>query len=309
MGIYQTCPGDTDYALGVPLFADIKINLENGKQFLIKRKGSIDENMYAKTFVVNGKPRGSAFIFHGEIANGKELDFVMKKNMPDDASSVKASTWNGYKLETQIVGVPVIRSSGQAFRDKADIDFLSLSPKDKIYYSLDGSAPNIQSSIFIPGSHVTIDETTTIMAMAVDEKGQQSKTATTRLSKMQHPDWKIKLNSKYDNQYTAGGDEALIDGIRGDVNWRKGYWQGYQGQDFECVIDLGSEQRVGSFSAGFLQDIGAWVMLPKKVEFSFSKDGVVFSDNTNLGNNISDRDDKVQTKNFTTILPLPLHAP
>ncbi|MCX6274300.1 MAG: GH92 family glycosyl hydrolase [Bacteroidetes bacterium] len=308
MGIYQPCPGDTDYALGVPLFADIKINLENGKQFLIKRKGSIGENMYAKSFVINGKPRGLAYVFHGEIANGKELDFVMKKNMPDDASSVKASTYNGYKLDTQIVAVPVIHSTGQSFRDKTEIDFLSLSPKDKIYYSLDGSSPNFESSVFIPGSMITIDATTTVKAMAINDRNQQSKIATAQIKKMQHPDWKIKLNSTYDHQYTAGGDEALIDGIRGDVNWRKGYWQGYQGQDFECIIDLGSEQRVGSFSAGFLQDIGAWVMLPKKVEFSFSKDGVVFSDNTNLGNNISDRDEKVQIKNFKTMLLRPVDA-
>jgi hypothetical protein len=96
--------------------------------------------------------------------------------------------------------------------------------------------------------------------------------------------------------------------MKGDANWRKGYWQGYEGKDFECVIDMGAEQKVGSFSARFLQDVGAWIMLPKKVEFSFSKDGVTFSDMTALTNNISDKDEKVQVKEFRTMLLRPVDA-
>ncbi|HPJ54237.1 MAG TPA: glycoside hydrolase family 92 protein, partial [Flavobacteriales bacterium] len=44
-------------------------------------------------------------------------------------------------------------------------------------------------------------------------------------------DLKITLDSEYANQYAAGGDGALIDGIRGGADFRTGAWQGYQGQD------------------------------------------------------------------------------
>jgi hypothetical protein len=147
-----------------------------------------------------------------------------------------------------------------------------------------------------------------VKAIAFNSKGEQSKIVTAHFMKLPHPDWKITLGTNYDKQYTAGGDEALIDGLRGDVNWRKGYWQGYEGKDVEWIIDLGSEQKVGSFSAGFLQDAGAWILFPKKVEFSFSKDGTTFTDNTSLGNNISDKDEKVQIKNFKTMLIRPVDA-
>lgn len=308
MGMYPVCPGSVEYALGAPLFADIRISLENGKQFSIRRKGTGGDGVYAKNFIVNGKPTGNAVINHADIINGKELVFVMKKNLPEDLSYMKTNLRNSNMTDSQIVTAPVIRAESQSFRDKCEIDILSFSPDDVIYYSLDGSEVNLRSSVFTSGAKLTIEKTTVVNAMAVNKQGRQSKMVTARISKMEHPDWKIKLISKYDNQYTAGGDDALIDGIRGDINWRKGYWQGYQGQDFECVIDLGTEQRVGSFSAGFLQDIGAWIMLPKKVEFSFSVDGVVFSDNTNLGNSISDRDEKTQTKNFKTSLFRPVNA-
>ncbi len=307
MGIYAACPGEPEYALGVPLFTDVKINFENGKFFLIRRKGSLGENMYAKNFVLDGKDRGLAFINHDDILNGKELIFYTRKNATTDESSIKASTFNGYKLDTEIVTDPIIKSYGRSFRDKMNV-VISPGTDEKVFYTLDGTDPGLKSAVYNPESPIVIDGTTTIKAIAVNKNGQQSKISTANFTLMEHPDWKISLISKYDNQYTAGGDEAVIDGIYGDVNWRKGYWQGYQGQDFECVIDMGSAQKVGSFSADFLRDIGAWIMLPKKVEFSFSLDGITFSDNTNLGNNVSDKDEKVQTKKFKTILLRPVDA-
>jgi len=42
-----------------------------------------------------------------------------------------------------------------------------------------------------------------------------SKVSTARFYKMPHPDWKIVIHSTYNPQYTAGGDEGLIDGILG----------------------------------------------------------------------------------------------
>ena len=54
----------------------------------------------------------------------------------------------------------------------------------------------------------------------------------------------INIKSKYNPQYHAGGDEGLIDGIFGSENWRKGDWQGYQGQDFEAIIDLQEVKKI-----------------------------------------------------------------
>jgi hypothetical protein len=79
--------------------------------------------------------------------------------------------------------------------------------------------------------------------------------------------WKIQINSKYNTQYTAGGDLGIIDGLRGELNWRKGEWQGYQYTDLEAIIDLGEKQTISEYSAGFLQDSRSWILMPSKVEF------------------------------------------
>ena len=78
------------------------------------------------------------------------------------------------------------------------------------------------------------------------------------------------MKSQYDKQYHAGGPDGLIDGIEGTENWRKGDWQGYQGQDFEAVIDLQKKMPVNTVAASFLQDSRAWILMPAKVEYYVS---------------------------------------
>ena len=111
--------------------------------------------------------------------------------------------------------------------------------------------------------------------------------------------------SKYNPQYTAGGDEGLIDGLHGDVNWRKGEWQGYQYQDLDVIIDMGSVQTVSEFSAGFLQDSRSWILMPSKVEYYISEDGKKFTLAHRVHHGIKWSDEKVQTLEFAgTIDPV-----
>lgn len=83
----------------------------------------------------------------------------------------------------------------------------------------------------------------------------------------------VQLKYEPNKQYTAGGADALIDGIRGDVNWRKGNWQGYQYHNFEAVIDLQEKKPIESLTTTFLQDSRSWILLPTTVEYWFSDDG------------------------------------
>jgi hypothetical protein len=70
----------------------------------------------------------------------------------------------------------------------------------------------------------------------------------------------------------------LCDGIIGDTEWQKGNWHGIQGQSYLAVIDLKDTQTVHHIEAGFLQDTRSWIVFPKGVDFSFSADGVNWSD-------------------------------
>ena len=107
-------------------------------------------------------------------------------------------------------------------------------------------------------------------------------------------DRRIKILSRYSSQYTAGGDEGLIDGSRGRINWRTGGWQGYQDTDFEAVVDLLGPRRLKTLGAGFCQDARSWIWMPRYVEFSTSEDGVNFTPAGRLENHIDERDYTVQ---------------
>ena len=86
----------------------------------------------------------------------------------------------------------------------------------------------------------------------------------------------ISLKNPYNSMYVAGGDQALIDGIRGSTFHNDGFWQGFEGEDIEAVIDLGERMTVKRITCGFLENQYAWIFFPAVIEVSISKDGVYF---------------------------------
>ena len=82
----------------------------------------------------------------------------------------------------------------------------------------------------------------------------------------------------------------MIDQLRGATNFRLGEWQGYDGVDFEAVVNLGSLQKVNRIATGFLQDAGAWIWMPLSVEYLVSTDGKNFTPLTTLANPIAENE-------------------
>jgi hexosaminidase len=87
---------------------------------------------------------------------------------------------------------------------------------------------------------------------------------------------KVKLTYPYSEKYSAGGVEALTDGLRGSDSFRGGdnSWQGYQGTDFEAVVDLGDLTKIKKISVGFFQASSSWIVFPEFVEFYTSINGI-----------------------------------
>lgn len=100
--------------------------------------------------------------------------------------------------------------------------------------------------------------------------------------------WDITILSKFNPQYTAGGPGGIIDGIRGYIDWRKGGWQGYQGQDFTAIVDLKSLKNVSAVSLGCLQDTRSWILMPTLVKIEVSEDGKHFKPAGSIENTIAD---------------------
>jgi hypothetical protein len=114
--------------------------------------------------------------------------------------------------------------------------------------------------------------------------------------------WTIHIKSNPHPMYSDGGEETLIDGIRGDLNWKKGNWLGFQGQDFEAVIDLGEVREITKLGAGFLQDSRSWIMMPREVNFFLSSDGKKFKHIVTIEHSVSETDQEVQIRELSSAI-------
>ncbi len=98
---------------------------------------------------------------------------------------------------------------------------------------------------------------------------------------------KVTLTNQYDNRYKANGDISLVDGVRGTNNFHDGLWLGFEGVDFEAILDLGHITEISKIIPRFLMNTNSWIFLPEYVEVSLSNDGVNFTKNEKVVNNIS----------------------
>ena len=85
-------------------------------------------------------------------------------------------------------------------------------------------------------------------------------------------DWAIELFSEYNNQYTGGGDMALIDGIRSRPDYKSGDFQGYWGEDLNAIVDLGAKTAISSIHLSYLKDTKPWIFPPSAVVIETSAD-------------------------------------
>ncbi|CAM4290992.1 GH92 family glycosyl hydrolase [Flavobacterium terrigena] len=210
-----------------------------------------------------------------KLENGKS-HFVSLPNERTGLLNQEGKETITEKSFDKIIPVPTIQTESKSFKDKMKVEIHSQNPSDVIYYTTNDATAKLDDRIFIKYTKpFTIDVTTNVFAYT-ENNGQKSNTISGTFYKKPN-DYTIKIKSKYDPQYHAGGPDGLLDGIFGDKNWRKGDWQGYQSQDFEAVIDRKEILPITSISANFLQHTRSWIMIPKSVEFYVSNDNINFT--------------------------------
>ena len=305
LGFYQVSPGSQQYVIGSPLFSKAIIHLENGKDITIEAKNLSDKNIYISESNFLGTQHDQSYFNYSEVMNGGKFEFVMS---PTPANADKLS-WGRpivfFKPDT-LVPVPIVSAKSKVFTDSLKIVFQSFSNDTIMYGYLEKDGIDPTPYFQYNGKPIVIGTSIYMTTYCKNGDRISSKVHSIFLKRPNH--WKLILNSHYSPQYTADGNEGIIDGLRGDLNWRKGGWQGYEGKDFECVIDLGSVQPVHQMSAGFLQDEGAWIMMPKKVEYYVSQDGKTFTLYTTVMNKVDEKDHKVQVQDFISGITEPTGA-
>ncbi|HEX7339281.1 MAG TPA: family 20 glycosylhydrolase [Rhodanobacteraceae bacterium] len=140
----------------------------------------------------------------------------------------------------------------------------------RLHYTLDGSQPTVHSPSFGDVLDLYQPATVTVAPFRGDVQYQASETfqlvPNLALGKPVH--YAAPPSGEYD-----GGALQLVNGILGSTNFHDGNWSGWQGADMDATIDLQQPTPVHVVKAGFLQEQGSWIFLPKSVRLEVSNDG------------------------------------
>ena len=292
-GFYQVTPGMPTYFLGAPLFKEIKYRLENGKTFTVRAPNVSAANLYVRSVRLNKRKLRHPELYHSELINGGLLEFEMSSAPVSGAFT----EYSGHYEET-FTAVPIIGDGRRTFQTSLAVPMRISTPGSKIYYTLDGSEPTEKSLHFT--EPITITSPTKVRAIGINAKGIRSQISEAFFDRIPN-DWSVKVLSGYSTQYTGGGENAIVDGIRGTTNFASGEWQGIQGKPYEAIIDLKRETEIRELGGSFLQVVGPWIWMPDRIVFEWSNDGTNFQQAVEIKPNFPIRQEGAVTKEFRAL--------
>ncbi len=300
LGFYMVTPGSNEYIIGAPLFPNAIIHLENGKLFTISANNVSDKNFYIQSATLNNQPYRKSYFTQSDLYAGGRLSFVMTDKPSRFGSNEFPSTTITDDL---IVLSPIIEDGNEmSFMGDKTINIYSNQPGVKIYYSIDGKDPSPDSSFLYKGP-IEVSSGGTIKAIAINKEGVSSKITTSIFHKRVN-NYSIDSISTFEHQYNGGGRDALVDELRGNTNWRHGnYWQGFQNNDMEVIINMDVVKKISKVNCEFLQDSRAWIIMPKKLSILISRDGQSYKQVFIGEDFLPIQDFKVQVKQVLATFP------
>ncbi len=294
MGIYPVSPVDKDYIITTPLFEKSVIHLENGKTFTIIAPEA-DKKKYISEIYLNGKEINDYRISHEDIMKGGELRMVLSNVPVIENEVIEAKKLNS---KTDIVITPYLSYEGTAtFTDSLIVEAFAFYPEDTIELTFESG----KTLSFVGKGRFVLNESESLSMYS--KNGKTSQKVEARFYKIPKGR-KVKVLSKYNNQYTAGGDKGLIDQKRGGDNWKLGLWQGYWGEDFVAVLEVNKDGIPSRLGANFIQDQKSWIFLPSEVEYYVSDDGKNYKLLEVVKNDMPERSEEILQKTFYTSKPI-----
>ena len=293
IGLYQVCPGDNQFSITTPLFDTVKINMENGKSFSIISHTTKPNAKYINSAKLDGADHKQSFIPYEKITKGGTLDLNV-----DEESYGTWGTGNNVPVDSlgynDVVPEPYFENGTTTFSDSIQVALKGYSKHDTIHYTIFDSAMGVAPKQYTKPFYLT--HTACVMAwLTRDGKGSMENSGCyTKIPKGR----KIRLASPADKPYTAGGPGALIDYQHGSADFSTGSWEGFDGKDFEAVVDLGRIEPVKKVAAEFLQDVGSWIMMPKYVDIFISTDSINYKPVMHKVNTFPDNDYAASIQSF-----------
>ena len=167
----------------------------------------------------------------------------------------------------------------------------------EIHYTTDGSEPTNLSTTY--SEPVLLDKTSTLKAITLSDGIPVGKSMTQSFNMNKATVKPVKYVIPYSESYKGSGEYTLVNGVRGSTSHSDGEWQAWEGKNMEVVIDLQQATEIHTISVGSLQNVGAWIFLPRKMEYFVSNDGVNFKKVAEKVNDADPLSGENQLKDFS----------
>lgn len=263
MGLYPLCPGKPEYTIGMPLFDDVLINSGGKNPFHITAHVAGDLRAHVEAVNLNGYDLANfRTVMHTDVVSGGELHFDLGPE-PGSAPTPNEAVTD----HSRVLPVPIIQAASVTFTDSLAVEITSVSGP----WNVVSRIAEEDGGLVVDGGagQFVLENSATVGAYTMAPDGTRGLPVVARFTKIEGGR-SITLESKYANEYAAGGDNALIDGLRGGKDFRTGEWQGCRDQDLVAMIDLGKTVKLKRAGLSVLQDQKSWIWLPSEVTISWS---------------------------------------
>lgn len=299
LGFYPVTPGSRNYIVGSPLFDRASVHLENGNTFMISASHGGVDAPYVQSAQLNGHPFDGP-LMSDAIQRGGDIHFEMGRS-----AGTCCTPFQGDVIFATTIPHAMVAEGAPVFTDSVVVRLDADGPGDGIFYTIDGSEPD--SSSFRYSEPFFLTRSAMVRFRRAEPNNVWSPIVDASFRKID-PRVKLTMRNPVHRQYKAGGDLALIDGIRGGNDFRLGAWQGYYGVDLDADLDLGDARVIHRIATGFLHDQNSWIFFPLEVVYSVSMDGKAWEEVGRAKSQVDPHHDRVVTEDFAVELAAPKRA-
>lgn len=164
------------------------------------------------------------------------------------------------------------------FRANAQTGVVEVSMKTidnaPIHYTLDGTEPTAASPV--ADSVLAIKENCTFRAVAVRPEGN-SRILSEEIAFSKSTCKPIVANQPVNKQYEFKGGSTLVDGLKGNGNYKTGRWIAFYRNDMDVTIDLQEPTEISSVAFTTCVEKGDWVFDVRGITVEVSDDNKTFT--------------------------------
>jgi hypothetical protein len=172
--------------------------------------------------------------------------------------------FNGAAISMQL-NTPIIETEERVIRDTLAVRLKHYIKGVSLRYTLDGTDPDSVSSPAYNGNLV-LNKNVTLKIKAFKAGWLASDIIESSFFKNTHPGDTAFAITQPAPAYKANGAKTLIDGIKGDNNFRSGKWIGFRENRLETLIGYNEAFNISSVTLSTLADIGSFIFPPKMVQ-------------------------------------------